>query len=107
MLSTARWVSPDDVAAEDLPLAKAAEKVLASMHVVLRKTAAVVEKEMASGERSGIGDDEFTRNLRRTKAAEIRVVQSLEDLKRPVDVERFKATAVNAQDADNDDVMTM
>ena len=79
------WVSPDEVEAVDLPLAKAAEKVLGSMHTVLSKTkeardkeldgmAAVMEKEKDSEKRIW---------LRKTKAAEVKVVRCIGDLRDP------------------------
>src|SRR5262249_25544122 len=42
----ASWVSDDAVAALDLPLARAAERVLASMHEVLSRTRAPMEAEI-------------------------------------------------------------
>merc|ERR1711939_1167705 len=38
LLDTAAWMPDDDVPAVELPLAKATEKVLSSMHMVLEKT---------------------------------------------------------------------
>lgn len=88
MSGTKSWVSPDDVKATDLPLAKAAEKVVGSMHAILVKT-----KEARDLELEGMGgplgaiekekDSEKRLGLRRTKAAEVRVVRCLEDLKSP------------------------
>jgi hypothetical protein len=79
------WVSPDDVEASDLPLAKAAEKVLGSMHTVLSKT-----KEARDQELEGMAevmekekDSETRILLRKTKAAEVKVVRCLEDLRDP------------------------
>ncbi|KAJ3522027.1 hypothetical protein NM208_g13033 [Fusarium decemcellulare] len=52
--NTASWLSDDSVSATDLPLARAAEKVLASMHEVLSKTCEgmrkVVDKTMDEDE---------------------------------------------------------
>jgi pyridoxine kinase len=92
------WVSPDDVQATDLPLAHAAEKVLASMHCVLEKTAEARSAELAKY--SSAGDDSATvfadlpaderkaalekrAYLRQTKAAEIRLVRNVDLLKYP------------------------
>lgn len=85
---TKSWVSSNDVKATDLPLAKAAEKVLGSMHAILVKT-----KEARDQELEGMGgslgvmekekDSEKRLGLRRTKAAEVRVVRCLEDLRSP------------------------
>lgn len=85
---TKSWVSPDDVEATHLPLAKAVEKVIGSMHAILVKT-----KEARDRELEGMGgplgimekekDSEKRTGLRRTKAAEVRVVRCLEDLRSP------------------------
>ena len=85
---TKSWISADDIQATDLPLAKAAEKVIGSMNAVLAKT-----KEAKDQELEGMGgplgvmekekDSEKRLGLRRTKAAEVRVVRCLEDLKSP------------------------
>ncbi|EAW08405.1 pyridoxal kinase [Aspergillus clavatus NRRL 1] len=89
--STKSWVSPDDVPATELPLAKATVKVLASMHSVLEKTleardaelrAAAIEDESAAG-LSG-EEKEKREYLRRTKAAEVRVVRNVQYLRDPV-----------------------
>ena len=98
LIGTKSWVSANDVKATDLPLAKAAEKVIGSMHAILVKT-----KEARDRELGGMGgplgvmekekDSEKRLGLRRTKAAEVRVVQSLEDLRSPRT--EWKAEALN------------
>lgn len=85
---TKSWVSPDNVKGVDLPLAKAAEKVLGSMHTILSKT-----KEARDRELGGMGgplgamekekDSEKSLGLRRTKAAEVKLVRCLGDLRDP------------------------
>ena len=85
---TKSWVSPDDVKATDLPLATAAEKVLGSMHAILVKTkeASDLELEGMSGPLGAMErekDSEKRLGLRRTKAAEVRVVRCLKDLRSP------------------------
>jgi len=107
LLSTAHWQSPDEVTATELPLAKAAEKVLASMHLVLKKTMDSRQQELEKMEgteqlNSGIGeeadkDNERDKYLRLTKAAEVRVVRNWKDLVYPPDIEAFKAHAVNVE----------
>ncbi|KAI5241966.1 Ribokinase-like protein [Aureobasidium subglaciale] len=107
LLTTAHWRSPDNVEAVELPLAKAAEKVLASMHLVLKKTMDSRQEELKKMEASqefntGIGeeadkDNERDRYLRLTKAAEVRVVRNWKDLVYPPDIEAFKAHAVNVE----------
>lgn len=98
--STPGWLSPDDVAPLDLPLARAAEKVLASMHEVLSRTCesmeAEVRREVASME-VGAGavpqspqDENAAEQQRsqrmyllRTRAAELRLVRNLSCLRSP------------------------
>ena len=86
--STKSWVSQDHVEAVNLPLAKASEKVLGSMHAVLMKTKKARDKEL-EGMGGSLGtmerekDSEKRLGLRRTKAAEVRVVRCLEDLRNP------------------------
>ncbi|KAK4128605.1 Ribokinase-like protein [Parathielavia appendiculata] len=93
------WLSEDSVDALDLPLARAAEKVLASMHEVLTKTAERMEGAMrkageagmnADGVGSGTGAEEKKMHLLKSKAAELRLVRHLDSLRFP-QVE-FRAT---------------
>lgn len=78
----ASWVSPDEVGPVELPLARAAEMVLASMHAVLVKTKAARDEALAGMEEAeGMGEKET--HLRRTKAAEVRLVRNLRDLREP------------------------
>ena len=69
----------------DLPLAKAAEKVLGSMHTVLSKTKEARDRELEamSGRMEQEKDSEKRVWLRQTKAAEVRVVRCLGDLREP------------------------
>lgn len=81
----------------DLPLAKATEKVLGSMHSILLKTKKARDETLAEskksepledglrGEAGEAGQEERERRLRlRTvEAAEVRVVRNLEDLTHP------------------------
>ncbi|ORY62189.1 Ribokinase-like protein [Pseudomassariella vexata] len=84
---TASWVSGDEVDALDLPLAKAAEKVLASMHEVLSRTCEGMTEEMerTTGlEKMGTEEEEAKRlHLLRSKAAELRLVRNLGCLRNP------------------------
>jgi pyridoxine kinase len=106
--NTASWKSPDDVAAADLPLAKATTKVLASMQAVLAKTAAACavemkeydEREVLEGCGSGPEAQEERakkRSLRLSRAAEVRVVRNVADVINPPDVEKCKARAVDIE----------
>ncbi|KAL1841270.1 hypothetical protein VTJ49DRAFT_7272 [Mycothermus thermophilus] len=93
----------DDVDALDLPLARAAEKVLATMHEVLTKTAErmqeTVEKarvELAKAEVDGterasnVEDEKKRMHLLKSKAAELRLVRHLDSLRFPK--AEFRAT---------------
>ena len=93
--SVSSWVSPDDVNALDLPLAKAAVKVLASMHTILEKTKRARDEALASHEGGAPdieGSSEKSMYLRQTKAAEVRLVRNLDDLRHPV--VQYKAEAL-------------
>lgn len=85
---TKSWVSPDDVEALELPLAKAVEKVLGSMQAVLQKTK-MARDEALKGMEGPLGildkesDSEKRLHLRKTKATEVRLVRNLEDLRNP------------------------
>ena len=99
LLGNASWQSPDEVAAEDLPLAKAAEKVLASMHVVLKDTAARYERQaellkFESKDGQTAEEEETSRHLKLTKAAEVRVVKNAQALREPPVIDGFKAKGV-------------
>ncbi len=86
LMARKSWLSDDDVAAVDLPLARATEKVLASMHEVLSHTKeampAVVESmegNMKEDERQG----EKQQRVVRLKAAELQLVRHLDCLRNP------------------------
>ncbi|RJE17416.1 pyridoxal kinase [Aspergillus sclerotialis] len=86
---TKSWVSADDVKPTELPLAKATVKVLASMHSILEKTLEGRAAELAAlGEEGldGVSGEEREKamHLRRTKAAEIRLVRNVRFLREPV-----------------------
>jgi pyridoxine kinase len=111
--NTASWKSPDDVPATELPLAKAAVKVLASMQAVLGKTyeayTAALPGIQALEDRPGqtTGEDgeknkEKKSHLRRTKAAEVRVVRNVRDLIDPPDMEKYRAQAVDVKFANGE-----
>jgi pyridoxine kinase len=104
LLTAASWISPDEVATTELPLARAAEKVVASMQVILRKTYRyfLQEKEKLEVSDAGMGGDEDgesegrekKRNFLLTKAVELRLVGNVEDIIRPEGVENYKAMEV-------------
>ena len=83
---TPSWLSADDVPTLDLPLARAAELVLDSMHELLERTSqgmtAVVERTrqgLTEAERA----DEKKLQLVRSKGAELQLVRNLECLRTP------------------------
>ena len=94
--STAAWVSPDVVDAIDLPLARATEKALASMHEVLTKTKEKRDEEMEKYHKLPRGrakeEDEKRLHLMQSKAAEVRLIRNLKSLKSPA--VKFKAEKV-------------
>lgn len=106
LLNRPSWRSADDVEPQDLPLAKAAERVLASMHVVLKDTAehyhaaASALRNDKDGElNEGKGaeaeeEKEAQQHLALTRAAEVRVVRNLKALVSPPSVADFKAQPV-------------
>ncbi|KAJ5325391.1 Phosphomethylpyrimidine kinase type-1 [Penicillium brevicompactum] len=86
--ATKSWVSPDSVAAVDLPLAKAAIKVLSSMHSVLERTLESRDAELATevpATNEQLSEEEAAKRgyLRRTKAAEVRLVRNTKVLRDP------------------------
>ncbi|KAI0574846.1 pyridoxine kinase [Pyrenophora tritici-repentis] len=103
--TTPSWRSPDSVPADQLPLAKAAQKVLASMQAILTKTTAVCQQKMekydARAEKEGRGEgdeaDEEVRKKRHlalTNASEVTVVRFVKELLEPPDLERFTPRVV-------------
>lgn len=90
LLQRRAWLSDDSVAAVDLPLARAAEKVLASMHEVLTKTCEGMEVEMKKAEtildaRGVVGEEERTKAMHFLKsgAAELRLPRNVNSLRSP------------------------
>ncbi|KAK7923117.1 pyridoxal kinase [Apiospora marii] len=88
----ASWLSDDDVDALDLPLAKAAEKVLASMHEVLSRTCeamqAELDRELAGepAQEEGLNEEERAKtvHLLKSRAAELRLARNWGCLRGPV-----------------------
>lgn len=104
LLGKRAWQSPDDVPAEELPLARATEKVLASMNTVLEKTYQAREEELAEETLvdGGSSQDDRRTHLRRVRASEVRVVQCVDDLRHPnLGQSGFQAVALEA-DVDKD-----
>jgi pyridoxine kinase len=93
------WRSPDDVPATSLPLAIAAQKVLASMQAILAKTTETCHEKMkqydARADKEGAGEaDEKKRHLALMDASEVKVVRYVKELLDPPDLERFMPKAV-------------
>ena len=100
------WVSPDTIKAVDLPLAKAAEKVLGSMQTVLEKTKKARDEslESMSGPLGALEKEKGSEkrvHLRKTKAAEVRLVRNLTDLREPKPL--FLAEALDIDDSEDAD----
>lgn len=102
--NTPSWRSPDDVAPADLPLAQAAQKVLASMQAVLGQTAARCAEKMrvydAAAARTGALDGMAEvggkkRHLALMNASEVVVPRFVGELVAPPDVDRFRPRAVD------------
>ncbi|EPS45112.1 hypothetical protein H072_863 [Dactylellina haptotyla CBS 200.50] len=84
LLAKSNWMSSDDVAATDLPLARAAEMVLASMDRVLKKTGEARDKKVKALDENDEGVDAPLKRARYMRAAELRLVQCVEEIQRPV-----------------------
>jgi pyridoxine kinase len=106
VLDKPSWRSEDGVAGPELPLAKAAEKVLASMQAILRDTAQhyntvaqrLTDESSLEGSIQAGADSKETKeaqkHLRLTRAAEVRVVRNAKALLEPPDLGNFKAEQV-------------
>ncbi|KAK8048617.1 pyridoxal kinase [Apiospora phragmitis] len=87
----ASWLSDDDVDALDLPLAKAAEKVLASMHEVLSRTCDAMQAELDAkhvegpANEEGLSEEERAKKLHllKSRAAELRLARNWGCLRGP------------------------
>lgn len=92
----AAWVSDDSVEATELPLAKATEKVLATMHDVLTRTKKTRDEEIerynATVNVRDKEEDKKRLHLVVSKASEIRLVRNLDYLRNPVT--KFRAVKV-------------
>ncbi|KAF8453498.1 Ribokinase-like protein [Terfezia claveryi] len=82
LLDTESWLSDDSVEAVELPLARALEQVLGSMHRVLERTRVVRDRKL---EAMVLGEDKKMDNVRRMKASELQLVKGQSDLLQPGD----------------------
>jgi pyridoxine kinase len=86
LVDKASWISDDAVTAAELPLAKATEKVLASMHSVLLKTKEKKDAEVEKYTAKTGGnpeDDPKQYKLVVAKASEVTLIRNLELLRNP------------------------
>lgn len=85
--AAASWLSGDEVPTLELPLVRAVERVLASMHELLSRTSsgmeAVVARATAALTEEEKGD-ERKMQLVKSKGSELQLVRNLECLKAPV-----------------------
>lgn len=112
VLDKPSWRSDDNVTGPNLPLAKASEKVLASMQSVLKDTeehydAAVKELNNEKQLNEGIGaaadeDKETRRHFKLTRASEVRVVRNTQALREPPNLQDFNALPVEVEESFNE-----
>ncbi|KAF1833043.1 Ribokinase-like protein [Decorospora gaudefroyi] len=99
------WRSPDSVPADELPLAKACQKVLASMQAILAKTTQTCQSKMAAydaraaKEGRGEGDEADEeimqkRHLALMNASEVTVPRFVKELIDPPDLDKFRPSVV-------------
>lgn len=81
----ASWISDDHVRATELPLARATEKVLASMHGVLLKTMEKKDTEVKKyhAKMEGRAENEEQYRLMVSRASEVSLVRNLDCLRNP------------------------
>jgi pyridoxine kinase len=106
VVNTRGWRSDDDVEPTNLPLAKAAEKVVATMQAILKKTydsyskdKGIIEEEARKGEAEGEEDEEVARlkHLKSMRAVELKVVRNVSDLINPPDAQKIKARVIELE----------
>ncbi|KAF2705333.1 Ribokinase-like protein [Pleomassaria siparia CBS 279.74] len=106
LASKPSWRSPDEVPAEELPLAKACQKVLASMQAILTQTVERCDASMkiynARAEKEGHGSGEeadkeraMRKHLALMNASEVKVVRHVKEIVDPPNLERFKPRRVD------------
>jgi pyridoxine kinase len=84
LLEVKSWVSPDVVTPTELPLAKAIEKVLVSMNLLLERTRTVRSERLGA-----LTEEQRGSRIEQMKAGELRLVQGVNDILRPEDAEGF------------------
>jgi pyridoxine kinase len=86
LAETQSWLSDDTVVALDLPLARATEMVLATMHEVLEKTCEHMTQEMKQATQhilDSTEDGSKKLHLLQSRAAELRLVRNLDAIRSP------------------------
>ncbi|KAL0938907.1 pyridoxine kinase [Colletotrichum truncatum] len=81
---TKSWLSGPEVDALDLPLARAAEMVLASMHEVLTQTARGMQEAVRAVGEAKTEEEQKKLHLLKSKSAELKLVRNLACLRDPV-----------------------
>jgi hypothetical protein len=115
LASKPSWRSPDEVKADELPLAKACQKVLASMQAILNATTENCAREMdkydarAEKEGHGQGDEdtlerEKRRHLALTNASEVKVPRFIKEINEPPHLDKFKPRPVEEAGNVSDEV---
>lgn len=111
--SVASWKPQDNVSPTELPLARAVEMSLASMHAVLVRTASVRATELGKikgnhdtssidrSKKTSEGDPARLDHVRQTRASEVRVVEGVDDLRSPSLVHRREAVLDQYDFTDN------
>ena len=96
LLNVNGWVSPDSVPNLDLPLAKAAELVVASMQALLSRTYQRYDKIRATEKENNTEEaHEKESHLKLTKAAELKVVGHVNDLTNPPNVDHYRVRSID------------
>ena len=80
LLDTESWLSDDSVKVTALPLARALEQVLGSMHRVLERTRVVRDRKRAA---MALEEDKKMDNVRMMKVSELQLVKGQRDLLQP------------------------
>jgi pyridoxine kinase len=97
LLSVDGWVSPDHVPELELPLAKAAQLVVASMQAILSKTWKSYQATKTSDQEDGSGEEwEKARRLRLMKAVELRIVGRVHELTNPPDLDKYQPKKIES-----------
>ncbi|EWC44929.1 hypothetical protein DRE_00988 [Drechslerella stenobrocha 248] len=84
LLDKPSWMSPDNIKATDLPLARAAEMALASMDRVLKKTGEARDRRVKALDENDYGAESPLKRARYMRAAELRLVQCVEEVRNPI-----------------------